>query len=72
MTTGGGFSKYNAAPSFQLDALHAYFDKYNPPNSSYSNYIRTNRAYPDLSMPGYNYGKATHLIVNRLDAALNL
>jgi tripeptidyl-peptidase I len=57
ITTGGGFSNSVGAPSFQSAAVSAYFAQYTPTQSSYQPYVKTNRGYPDVSMPGNNYSE---------------
>jgi subtilase family serine protease len=55
ITSGGGFSNTIASPSFQANAVKSYFAKYTPKQSTYQPYVKTNRAYPDLAMPGNNF-----------------
>lgn len=60
ITSGGGFSNNNKAPSFQSAAIASYLSKFSPTQSSYKAYDSGNRGYPDVSMPGNNYSKSSH------------
>jgi tripeptidyl-peptidase-1 len=52
-TSGGGFSNYSPAQSWQLDVIHKYLtSNKNLPSPSY--YDRTGRGYPDVSVLGSN------------------
>ena len=59
ITSGGGFSYYNAAPKFQTKAISSYFSNVVPrPVQSYAYpYVPTNRGYPDVAAAGNLYGK---------------
>jgi tripeptidyl-peptidase-1 len=57
ITSGGGFSNAFAGPEYQYSAVSSYFSKYNPSQSGNKPFIKTNRGYPDLSMPGSSYGQ---------------
>ncbi|KAH8817290.1 peptidase S8/S53 domain-containing protein [Xylogone sp. PMI_703] len=63
--SGGGFSNIYAQPSYQLDAVNAFFANHNPPYKSYSSlngtlgagggiYNRIGRGSPDISALGDN------------------
>jgi subtilase family serine protease len=64
ITTGGGFSVYSPAPSFQVDAIQAYMATFTADQSQYQAYNPSNRGFPDLSMPGSNYGRLTSSYTN--------
>ncbi len=51
ITTGGGFSDYFAAPSYQKKAISSYFSN----NTAVSGYSTTGRGYPDISIIGVDY-----------------
>eukprot|EP01042_Synura_sphagnicola_P036285 gene36285-biopygen123 len=55
-TSGGGFSKYSAAPAFQTRFISKYF-KYTSANgiTTRSGYNAAGRGYPDVTLAGYNY-----------------
>jgi len=53
ITSGGGFSTYYAAPSYQADAVSTYFNTAQTPQGS--GFDSSNRGYPDLAMLGHNY-----------------
>lgn len=64
ITTGGGFSNSIVGLSYQKNAVNAYFKNvdtkpYSASGKSstgqYQYYTKTNRAYPDVSMPGNMY-----------------
>jgi tripeptidyl-peptidase-1 len=55
ITTGGGFSTYNPTPSWQVDAVNAYFDALTASNTPTSGYNRNGRGYPDVSLIGVWY-----------------
>jgi tripeptidyl-peptidase-1 len=55
ITTGGGFSTYYATPSWQTDAVNAYFDALTASNTPDAGYNRNGRGYPDVSLIGVNY-----------------
>ena len=61
ITSGGGFSYYNPAPSFQKPFIDAYFEKYSAVISADFPFNSSNRGYPDVSMPGHNYGKCWNI-----------
>ncbi|CAF1456971.1 unnamed protein product, partial [Didymodactylos carnosus] len=55
ITSGGGFSDYDSAPSYQKKAVQSYLSsagKRLPPSKSFN---RSNRAYPDISLLANNY-----------------
>jgi len=53
ITTGGGFSNFQAMPSFQKAAVSSYLSKAKlPPSFSFNT---SNRAYPDVSFNGHNF-----------------
>ena len=55
ITSGGGFSNYYPAPSFQTAAISAYFASVTTSNQMpYAGY-GTGRGYPDISLAGANY-----------------
>ncbi|EGG16022.1 hypothetical protein DFA_09694 [Cavenderia fasciculata] len=57
ITSGGGFSNYQAQPSYQAKAVKKYLTKNCPFKSlppKYS-YNASNRAYPDITLTGNNY-----------------
>merc|ERR1712032_130210 len=54
-TSGGGFSTYVAAPSYQTSVVNAYLNSgVELPPSSY--YNASNRGYPDVAAAGNNFG----------------
>ena len=65
--TGGGFSNYFPAPSYQNAALDMYFSNYNPGYATYNYtgyssiganggiYNRAGRGFPDVSANGNNF-----------------
>merc|ERR1712176_196599 len=53
ITTGGGFSTKFEAPSWQKDAISAYFSAVSP--QPVSGYSASGRGYPDIAMAGHNY-----------------
>jgi len=53
ITSGGGFSLLNDAPSFQHDAVESYFNK--TEGQLVSGYRRKGRALPDVSLAGAAY-----------------
>merc|ERR1712151_66985 len=53
ITTGGGFSTKFDAPSWQTDAISAYFSTVSP--QPVSGYSTSGRGYPDIAMAGHNY-----------------
>eukprot|EP00608_Synchroma_pusillum_P002961 CAMPEP_0198419158 /NCGR_PEP_ID=MMETSP1452-20131203/14_1 /TAXON_ID=1181717 /ORGANISM="Synchroma pusillum, Strain CCMP3072" /LENGTH=561 /DNA_ID=CAMNT_0044139281 /DNA_START=57 /DNA_END=1742 /DNA_ORIENTATION=- len=55
ITSGGGFSSQFKALSYQNAAVSAYFDELSRSEQPASGYDASNRAYPDVSMAGYNY-----------------
>eukprot|EP00428_Durinskia_dybowskii_P062055 CAMPEP_0170380796 /NCGR_PEP_ID=MMETSP0117_2-20130122/14069_1 /TAXON_ID=400756 /ORGANISM="Durinskia baltica, Strain CSIRO CS-38" /LENGTH=661 /DNA_ID=CAMNT_0010636329 /DNA_START=129 /DNA_END=2114 /DNA_ORIENTATION=+ len=55
ITTGGGFSTYNPTPSWQQDAVDAYFSGLSSSNTPTSGYNPNGRGYPDISMIGVKY-----------------
>jgi hypothetical protein len=55
ITTGGGFSTYNPTPSWQTDAVNAYFDALDGRNTPTSGFNRHGRGYPDVSLIGVRY-----------------
>ena len=57
ITSGGGFSHYSSAPSFQQDAISSYFSKVSPTQSTVQPYNRSNRGYPDVSMASESFRK---------------
>lgn len=52
ITTGGGFSKYYTAPSYQQSAVSGYLRTMTTPATGY---LATGRGYPDISAAGVNY-----------------
>jgi tripeptidyl-peptidase-1 len=54
ITSGGGFSSYYAAPSYQTKTMQLYFQRTasTPPASGYN---ANGRGYPDISLIGVNY-----------------
>lgn len=55
ITTGGGFSTYFAAPSYQTSAVAAYFASLNASQTPTAGYNPQGRAYPDISLIAVNY-----------------
>jgi len=55
ITTGGGFSALYDQPSYQTDAVAAYFAGLSRSEQPASGYNANGRGYPDVSMAGYNY-----------------
>ena len=55
ITTGGGFSTYNPTPSWQTDAVNAYFNTLSANQQPTSGYNRNGRGYPDISLIGVWY-----------------
>eukprot|EP00466_Bigelowiella_natans_P005681 jgi/Bigna1/40855/e_gw1.46.4.1 len=53
ITTGGGFSTYYAAPSYQTSAVSDYFAAAKAPEGT--GFDKGNRGYPDVAMLGHNY-----------------
>lgn len=53
ITSGGGFSTYYKAPSFQSDAVNSYFTSVTTQPAA--GYNRAGRAYPDVAMLATNY-----------------
>jgi len=51
ITSGGGFSAYYARPSWQTDAVSAYFAQVSPA----SGYNPSGRGYPDVALIGVQY-----------------
>jgi tripeptidyl-peptidase-1 len=54
ITTGGGFSTKYDQPAYQKDAVAAYLSS-SAGQSAVSGYVASGRAYPDISMAGFNY-----------------
>ena len=52
ITSGGGFSTYYAAPSYQTSAISTYFSRAPTPVAGYN---ATGRGYPDVAMAGHSY-----------------
>ena len=64
ITSGGGFSNQLSAPSFQKSAIAGYLKQYTPgqpTDAQAATYNTAHRGYPDVSMPGNDYGKP-HMI----------
>jgi len=60
ITTGGGFSNYFAAPTFQQSAVQSYFTSLQgtsrqPNNTSSFPYNAAGRGYPDVALLAHNY-----------------
>jgi len=55
ITTGGGFSTFYATPTWQQDAVDAYFNSLPAGDVPTSGYNRNGRGYPDISLIGVNY-----------------
>ena len=55
ITTGGGFSTFYATPTWQTDAVDAYFAGLTSGQTPTSGYNRNGRGYPDISYTGVNY-----------------
>ena len=55
ITTGGGFSTYYAQPSWQTDAVDAYFAGLSAGEQPSSGYNPNGRGIPDVSLIGVNY-----------------
>ncbi len=57
ITTGGGFSWYTTAPSYQTSAIATYFTiaKNTSTTTPVSGYTATGRGYPDVSALAQNY-----------------
>jgi len=55
ITTGGGFSTFYATPTWQQDAVDAYFAGLTTAQMPTSGYNRNGRGYPDISYTGVNY-----------------
>ena len=53
--SGGGFSDYFDAPSWQTSAISAYFSNNDISFPDESRFSRSGRAYPDLSAQSVNY-----------------
>ncbi|KAJ6448227.1 subtilisin-like protein [Mycena vitilis] len=51
--TGGGFSNFFPAPSFQADAISGFLKTI--PNDFPGTFNRTGRGYPDVSIQGWNF-----------------
>ena len=51
ITSGGGFSDYYSMPEWQSDVVNSYISNTQP----YAGYNSKGRAYPDISLLGYNY-----------------
>ncbi len=51
ITSGGGFSDYYSMPEWQSDVVNSYISNTQP----YTGYNSKGRAYPDISLMGYNY-----------------
>ena len=54
ITSGGGFSNFFGMPSWQQSAVSSYLQQATLPTTFTFN--ATGRAYPDISLMGYNYG----------------
>ena len=54
ITTGGGFSSHYTQPSYQKDAVNAYF-KSSEGRQAASGYAVNNRGYPDIAVAGHNF-----------------
>jgi tripeptidyl-peptidase-1 len=52
--TGGGFSVYEARPSYQAAAVSAYLSDSSIPKPPASYYNSTNRGFPDVAANGYS------------------
>lgn len=57
ITSGGGFSFMNKAPSFQSAAISSYFSHDTPRQTKTQRYSSTNRGYPDLSLLAESFRK---------------
>jgi len=57
ISSGGGFSNFYTQPSWQTDAVNGYLSYIakNPASAPSAGYTKTGRAYPDISVLGYNY-----------------
>jgi tripeptidyl-peptidase-1 len=55
ITTGGGFSTYNPTPSWQQEAVTAYFDGLSAAQIPTNGYNPNGRGYPDVSLIGVWY-----------------
>ena len=54
--SGGGFSNYFPLPSYQADAVLAWFQKHSPDlGPNVYNESRRSRGYPDVAANGVNY-----------------
>lgn len=59
ITSGGGFSSYSPASSFQIPFISNYFDQFNSstmPAQGNHMYDTSKRAYPDIALAASNYG----------------
>lgn len=55
ITSGGGFSTKYAMPAYQTSAVNGYFAGLTAGQTPVTGYVSGNRAYPDISLAGYNY-----------------
>lgn len=55
ITTGGGFSKYSEAASYQTAAIKEYFANLPTSKTPVSGYNKKGRGYPDVSLVAVNY-----------------
>jgi tripeptidyl-peptidase-1 len=55
ITTGGGFSTYFPAPSWQQDSVGGYFTSLHPEQTPRPGYNPLGRGFPDVAMLGAHY-----------------
>lgn len=55
ITSDGGFSTKYAMPAYQTSAVNGYFAGLTAGQTPVTGYASGNRAYPDISLAGYNY-----------------
>jgi tripeptidyl-peptidase-1 len=55
ITTGGGFSTYFPAPSWQQDAVEGYFTSLHPEHTPRPGYNPLGRGFPDVALLGAHY-----------------
>jgi tripeptidyl-peptidase I len=72
ITSGGGFSFYNAMPSFQTTAVQNYLSLFQPVQSTVLPMTSTNRAYPDISMAANRYSKPLKQTICLLNLILTI
>ena len=55
ITSGGGFSRYYARPSYQTEAVNGYFASSSAAGTSPVAGYGSGRGYPDVSLAGFGY-----------------